>query len=616
MANNKEICLSATERVYHSRAADTLVCYHREMTKILMDSEYLFSKAQKAKINSSDNIEHKTKNNALGKRIVDNAYDNILTTLKQQIFNNQPNIEPYFSHHNSQVMQLAKLGYLSALAYSSDNVFNNHSPLQKQQEKEITRDLFQLIGFDSDKAFGHITTSHILACYEILWALRNLKTLPMAIARHPKSRDLVADKKAFELFNMSVGDILSIGEKLHERGIFDDVSHLTCRGTGMTRTMHLGKLLVPISRFEFWKKAMDILGLGYDNLIALPIDETFRTDTNKTKEIILRLIEQGEPILGVIGVLGSPTYGSIDMLKPLFELREECSRKFNSSFYIHIDAAQLGYMRSLFLDKNNRIIPYEILSKKLKKEAPELELQPDVYDSFAYLSLADSVSFEPFQAGFSPYPTGIVCIKDARMSRFLANPPKVCPEQADAAYEIDGIQSAPAVASIWSIHQLYSFNSLGFGLHAQTLWAARVKLEQVLNKAKEIKRSGNSYIIKPLPTSDFNKLSFAIVIKGNRSLDVQNNLNKAIYENLVLQSNHKQDLNLLTLCARNSDDIPAKLCHDCDLDKSEWQEVKHLNLLQLTMKDAERCGDQQIEEGYQYIKQVVLSALKNQLIKE
>lgn len=210
---------------------------------------------------------------------------------------------------------------------------------------------------------------------------------------------------------MSITDILSISEQLYERDIFDDVSHLTCRGTGMTRTMHLGKLLVPIYRFEFWKKAMDILGLGYDNLIALPIDEEFKTDIAKTRHIVLRLIEQGEPILGIIGVLGSSTYGSIDKLKPLFELREECEKQHNNSFYIHIDASQLGYMKSLFLDENNSIIPYNILCDKLKQEAPLLELTSDIYDSFTQLSRADSVSFEPFQAGFSPYPTGIVCIK-------------------------------------------------------------------------------------------------------------------------------------------------------------------------------------------------------------
>lgn len=190
----------------------------------------------------------------------------------------------------------------------------------------------------------------------------------MAIARHPKSRDLVADKKAFELFNMSISDILAMGEQLHKREIFDDVSYLTCRGTGMTKTMHLGKLLVPVSRFEFWKKAMDILGLGYDNLIALPIDGSFKTDTKKMRSIVLRLIEQGEPILGIIGMLGSPSYGSIDKLKPLFELRRECEEKYKNSFYIHIDASQFGYMKSLFLDDNYELIPYKTLCKKLKKK--------------------------------------------------------------------------------------------------------------------------------------------------------------------------------------------------------------------------------------------------------
>ncbi|MDY3695749.1 MAG: tyrosine decarboxylase [Proteus mirabilis] len=611
MANYKQTCLSATERVYHTRTVDTLTCYHREMAKILMNSEYSFPKENKVKRNNSESLDAKIKSNTIEKKAVDNAYESILETLKQQNIYNQSDIEPYFSHHHSQVMQLAKFGYLSALVYNSDNVFNNHSPLLKEQERKITDDLCKLIGFSSENAFGHITTSHTLACYEILWALRNLKTLPMAIARHPKSRDLVADKKAFELFNMSVTDILAISEQLNERGIFDDVSHLTCRGTGMTKTMHLGKLLVPVSRFEFWKKAMDILGLGYDNLIALPIDETFKTDIEKTRSIVFRLIEQGEPILGVIGILGAPSYGCVDKLKPLFELRKECEEKFNNSFYIHIDASQFGYMKSLFLDDNYDLIPYQILCEKLKKEAPLLELTPEIYESITQLSLADSVSFEPFQAGFSPYPTGVVCIKDARISRFLTNPPRLCPEQADDVPKIDGIQSAPAVASMWSVHQLYPFTSSGYGKYAQIQWETRVKLEQFFNQATAFEKEGEHYYIRVLSASDFNKLNFAIVRKGNKSLETQNDLNKTIYENLVVKSHHKQDLSLLTLCARNSDDAPAQFCSECDFDNNEWETIKHLNLLQLTIKSTETCDEQQIEAGYQYIKKVVLSALDN-----
>ncbi len=69
-----------------------------------------------------------------------------------------------------------------------------------------------------------------------------------------------------------------------------------------------------------------------------------------------------------------------------------------------------------------------------------------------------------FKRDFSPLSLrGIVCIKDARLSRFLANPPKLCPEEGIFPDEIDGIQSAPAVASMWGIHQLYAFNNFGYG---------------------------------------------------------------------------------------------------------------------------------------------------------
>ncbi|UEQ29325.1 pyridoxal-dependent decarboxylase [Proteus mirabilis] len=355
---------------------------------------------------------------------------------------------------------------------------------------------------------------------------------------------------------------------------------------------------------------MDILGLGYDNLIALPIDEEFKTDIAKTRHIVLRLIEQGEPILGIIGVLGSSTYGSIDKLKPLFELREECEKQHNNSFYIHIDASQLGYMKSLFLDENNSIIPYNILCDKLKQEAPLLELTSDIYDSFTQLSRADSVSFEPFQAGFSPYPTGIVCIKDARLSRFLANPPKLCPEEGNIPDEIDGIQSAPAVASMWGIHQLYAFNNFGYGQCAQNQWEARVKLEQQLKQENEFEKSGISYAIHILPVSDFNKLTFAIALKGNQCLKIQNQLNNAIYKNLEIKSQYKPDLNLLVLCARNSDDIPAQFCQQCHLGKDEWKQVNHLSLLQLTIKNTDKWSEVHIKAGCDYIKKVVLSALK------
>lgn len=89
----------------------------------------------------------------------------------------------------------------------------------------------------------------------------------------------------------------------------------------------------------------------------------------------------------------------------------------NSQFILYPYASQFGYMKSLFLDDNYDLIPYQIC-KEIKKLQP-FELTPK-YMKVTQLSLADSpVSFELLQAGFSnSYPPGVVCIKDARISRF------------------------------------------------------------------------------------------------------------------------------------------------------------------------------------------------------
>lgn len=64
------------------------------------------------------------------------------------------------------------------------------------------------------------------------------------------------------------------------------------------------------------------------------------------------------------------------------------------------------------------------------------------------------------------------------------------------------------------------------------------------------------------------------------------------------------------LCARNSDDIPAQFCQQCHLGKDEWKQVNHLSLLQLTIKNTDKWGEEHIKAGCDYIKKVVLSALK------
>lgn len=83
MANHKETCLSAAERVFDTRTVDTLTCYHREMVKMLMDSESFYSSPNNSQINTNERLENKIKSNTIENKAVKGSYGDILNNLNQ-----------------------------------------------------------------------------------------------------------------------------------------------------------------------------------------------------------------------------------------------------------------------------------------------------------------------------------------------------------------------------------------------------------------------------------------------------------------------------------------------------------------------------------------------------
>ncbi len=53
---------------------------------------------------------------------------------------------------------------------------------------------------------------------------------------------------------------------------------------------NLGKVLVPQSKHYSWTKAVDILGIGQENLISVPVQDDYRMDIAALKSIIDRLV--------------------------------------------------------------------------------------------------------------------------------------------------------------------------------------------------------------------------------------------------------------------------------------------------------------------------------------
>ncbi|MEQ5209106.1 pyridoxal-dependent decarboxylase, partial [Proteus sp. fly-1067] len=245
-----------------------------------------------------------------------------------------------------------------------------------------------------------------VANYEGLWVARNIKTLPLAMSKHPQAQHLLKDKTERALLNMPTNAVLDLIDELKKKGIFEEVRDMTCRGEGVEQGK-LGKLLVPQSKHYSWLKAMDILGLGQQNIVQLPVDDSYRTDTAQMRQIVFSLIEQGEPILAVVAVVGTTETGAIDNVAELIALRKECESRFGISFYIHIDAAYAGYACAMFRDENNQFIEYEMLIQRYHNEGifpPDIVWpKRDVYQSFRALQEADSITVDPHKVGFIPY---------------------------------------------------------------------------------------------------------------------------------------------------------------------------------------------------------------------
>ncbi|MBN1416581.1 MAG: aminotransferase class I/II-fold pyridoxal phosphate-dependent enzyme [Bacteroidales bacterium] len=83
-------------------------------------------------------------------------------------------------------------------------------------------------------------------------------------------------------------------------------------------------------------KAVRIAGIGHENLIKIPVDDTFKMDTVALKQAIDTDLKQGYVPLCVVAALGTTGSTAVD---PLDSIAEICD-KYN--IWLHVDAAFAG----------------------------------------------------------------------------------------------------------------------------------------------------------------------------------------------------------------------------------------------------------------------------------
>ncbi|ASN59726.1 tyrosine decarboxylase [Latilactobacillus curvatus] len=434
----------------------------------------------------------------------------------------------YLAHMDNETLMPAILAYNYAILWNGNGVAWAGSPVSTLMEEEVGQDLAHLNGYN-ENGWGYVATDGTIANISALWMTRNVASIPFAVKA--VCPELVSDKSDWELQNLSIKECLDLLDKTGDKK--NEVKAQSARsGKNLQK---LGKWLVPSTMHYSWQKALDITGIGEDNLVVLPVDEHYRVDTKKLEEIIQENADNHIPILGVVAVVGSTEEGAVDHVDKFVEIRDKF-REQGVDFAIHVDAAYGGYGRTVYLDENNNFIPYKDLKDTFKEYDIFTEnnqfLKEDVYNAYKAIGNTDSCTIDPHKVGYIPYNAGGLAIADTRMKDTLtyyapyAFQEGVAVPASIGQFTLEGSKATGSAAAVWTVDRMIPLNISGYGrLIARTLFAAR-KFHDFFNGQK-FEVNGKTIISYTVYDPDYNMIDWVYKEEGNNSLKSMNDLTQA-----------------------------------------------------------------------------------------
>lgn len=497
----------------------------------------------------------------------------------------------YIGHMNTDTLMASLLGYFAAMLYNGNNCAYEGAPATTILEGEVGEDFCRLCGIDSDTGWGHISLDGTTANLESLWYMRNIKSIPFAIKK--VAPEIVEGMTEWQLLNLSVKDTLDLLDKVPDK--FDKIKNNSARCDANLITK-LGKLLVPKTKHYSWLKAADILGIGGDSLVEVPVDEHFRMDIAALKSIIEETTSKNIPILGIVAVVGSTEEGAVDHVDKIVELKEEF-RKKGINFYFHIDAAFGSYCRSMFLDEDYNFIPENQLKSKYKEYGVFQNCEAinwpshDVYKAFEAIKEADSITIDPHKMGYVPYAAGGICIQDKRIKDCISYFANYTFEKGMdipvllGAFTLEGSKPGASAASVWAAHKVLPLNISGYGkLIGASIEGANMIYDRI-NSQKTFKVLDKNITVKTLVDPDFNMINFAFNIEGNTDLSLMNELTHGFYEEASFCTKlfTNEFITSHTILSRDEyGDSPLKFVKTCGISEEEWKRIGSVSILRAT----------------------------------
>lgn len=448
----------------------------------------------------------------------------------------------YIGHMLSDTLMAANLGYLATILYNPNNCAYEASSASTMLELEVGQQLAKLFGYKEDQSWGHITAGGTIANFEGLWVARNLKSLGLAAgAEFPELLEAFDERQKQ---NLPVAVQLDVLSKVKARGELDRLRRRTVQYQGLTGS--LGKLYVSQSKHYSWVKAVDLLGIGQDNMVEVPVGPDFRMDVQRLRQLLSQDLEKGEPVLGVVAVLGTTEVGAVDAIHEIVDLRREFEEQ-GMGFYLHIDAAYGGYARSVFLDSEGSLVAKSNLSRALH-EAGALSAEvhwpsEEIYSAFAATSECDSLTVDPHKLGYVPYSAGGIVMKDRRVldlisyfASYVFEPSEIGPALL-GSFILEGSKPGASAASVWMAHKVVPLHLGGYGkLIGNSIEGAQRLYRAVLGSG-QFAIGEHRFEMIPVTAPDLNLVDFLLIRRdGETTLEETNRLNRFLYEKCSYRS--------------------------------------------------------------------------------
>jgi len=367
----------------------------------------------------------------------------------------------------------AFVGYFAGLLYNQNNVVAEVSPETVREERAYFKALAEMVGYPtflpetlprdartrrSAYSWGHLCSGGTVANLEALWIARNIRLYPLAVRLVAEQTDEFASFADLEvttatgeraplrtlstwrLSNLPIDAITdlhlrikaTLGDGPPQRAHDFQEALPSVRKAGLASFLlqynrafpddpaRLPKVLISQATHYCWQKNMDLVGLGGDALEHLPVDDRIRLDPDALRERLHECIQNEQPVLGVVSIVGTTEEGAIDPLHEIEAVRDDVSDE-GLTFWHHCDAAFGGFFASMIpkTEEGDFVSPAWLDGDLASRQQSGL-LPADDVEALTTLNETDSITIDPHKFGYVPYPAGAVLFRDYHVRDAIA----------------------------------------------------------------------------------------------------------------------------------------------------------------------------------------------------